>query len=104
MATELQIPLAEAIRALRGELVAAVREAEGEEVRFALGPVELELQLEVSKEAGGEAGIAFWVVTIAGKGSRTEATTHTVKLTLTPVGPSGEADLVVRDEVGARPD
>jgi Trypsin-co-occurring domain 2 len=38
-----------------------VRQGKDEEVRFALGPVELELQVEVSKEAGGEAGIAFWL-------------------------------------------
>lgn len=101
---ELRIPLSEAIRALRRELVEAVREGEGEELRFALGPVELELQLEVSKEAGGEASIAFWLVTVGAKGSRTQATTHTVSLTLTPIGPSGEKDVVVRSRVAERPE
>ena len=101
---ELRIPLSEAIRALRRELVEAVREGEGEELRFALGPVELELQLEVSKEAGGEAGIAFWLVTVGAKGSRTQATTHTVRLTLAPIGPSGEKDVVVRSRVAERPE
>ena len=101
---ELRIPLSEAIRALRRELVEAVREGEAEELRFALGPVELELKLEVSKEAGGEAGIAFWLVTVGAKGSRTQATTHTVRLTLTPIGPSGEKDVVVRSRVAERPE
>jgi Trypsin-co-occurring domain 2 len=91
---ELRIPLADAIRALRRELVEAVRQGKDEELRFRLGPIELELQLEISREAGGEAGISFWIVSIGAKGSRTSATTHTVKLTLAPVG-----DVVVHDEI-----
>jgi Trypsin-co-occurring domain 2 len=100
---ELQIPLAQAIRALRAELVEAVRQGKDEEVKFALGPVELELQVQVSKEAGGEAGIAFWLVTIGGRGSRTSGTTHTVKLSLSPVDASG-AGLIVSSGVEGRPD
>ena len=79
IAAEIQIPVAEAIRALRRELGRAVREGEDEDVRFALGDIELELQVDVSKEAGGEAGIAFWLVTIGGKASRTSGTTHTIR-------------------------
>ena len=103
IAAELQIPLAEAIRALRRELVEAVREGEDEELRFALGDIDLELQVEVSKEAGGEAGIAFWLVTIGGKASRTSGTTHTIRLSLSPVSATGE-DLIVRSQVKGRPD
>jgi Trypsin-co-occurring domain 2 len=103
VATEVSIPLATAIRALRSELVEAARQGAGEEVRFAMGPVELELQVEVSKEAGGEAGIKFWLVSIGGKGSRTSATTHTVKLSLTPVSSTGD-DVVVASEVQGRPE
>jgi hypothetical protein len=107
VAAEPDIPLAEAIRALRRELVAAVAEGEGEEVRFALGPVELEVELAVTREAGGEAGIAFWLVSIGGKGSRTSARTHTVKLTLTPVRVTAEGevqkDIVVGSELDRRP-
>jgi hypothetical protein len=83
---ELQIPLAEAIRALRRELLVAVREGADKELQFGLGPIELELQLEISREAGGEAGIKFWVVSVGAKGTRTSATTHTVKITLAPLG------------------
>jgi len=44
------IPLASAIRALRTELQEAVRAGEGEDLRFALGPVELELQVQAGSE------------------------------------------------------
>jgi len=79
------IPLATAIRVLREQLQDAVRAGEGEELRFALGPVELELQVEAAHEGGGEAGIKFWLVSIGAKGGRSSSTTHTVRLSLTPV-------------------
>src|SRR5262245_22854240 len=98
MADELAIPLAAAIQALRAEVVEAMRQAGDEEVRFALGPIELELQVEASREASGEAGIKFWLVSIGGRGSRSSSTTHTINLTLTPVSPTGE-EIVVRPPV-----
>lgn len=86
------IPLASAIRALRTELQAAVRSSEGEELRFALGPVELELQVETASEGEGEAGIKFWLVSVGAKGSRSSGMTHTVRLSLTPVRVGADAD------------
>lgn len=79
------IPLASAIRALRDELQAAVRAGKDQELRFALGPVELELQVEAASEGGGEAGIKFGLVSVGAKGGRSSGTTHTVRLSLTPV-------------------
>jgi hypothetical protein len=54
------VPLASAIRRLRAELLESMQEAEGEQLRFALGDIELDLQLEVSQEGKGDAGIRFW--------------------------------------------
>jgi hypothetical protein len=104
--SEVEIPLASAIKALRRELVAAVKEANDQEVRFALGPIELEFQVEVSREAGGEAGVKFWVVSLGAKGSRMSGTTHTVRLSLSPVRASeagGDVPLVVGSEQVRRP-
>lgn len=103
MAGEVEIPLAEAIRALRSELVKAARQGAGEEVRFALGPIDLELQVEASAEAGLSGGIKFWLVSLGGSGTRRSAATHTVKLSLTPVSASGE-DVIIRSGVEGRPD
>jgi NTP-dependent ternary system trypsin peptidase co-occuring protein len=100
---EVQIPLASAIGALRTEIVKAMHAAGAEDIRFALGPVELELQVEAAQEAGGEAGIKFWLVSIGGKGSRSSGTTHTVKLTLTPVrAAGGEPDVLVASDLEER--
>jgi hypothetical protein len=100
------VPLASAIEALRGELVAAVEAGRGQDVRFALGPIELEFQVEVSREAGGEAGVKFWVVALGGKGTRSSGTTHTVRLSLSPVLAAEAGDdrpLVVGSEQARRP-
>jgi hypothetical protein len=96
------IPLSDAIRALRSEIVEAMREGEDADVRFRLGPIELEFGLEVGRTKGGEAGIAFWVIRLGGRGERSSATTHTVKLVLTPVGVDG--DVLVGDTESDRPE
>jgi len=51
-----KIALAEMIDELRNELQTAVAAGEGEEIRFALGEVTLEAQVEVAKEGEGKAG------------------------------------------------
>jgi hypothetical protein len=83
------VGLADAIRALRRELTASMTAAQGEAIRFELGPVEMEFLLEVRKEGGGEAGVRFWVVSLGGKGAVSSGSTHRVVLSLTPKGPSG---------------
>lgn len=103
MAGEVNIPLAEAIRALRSELVEAARQGVNEEVRFALGPIDLELQIEASTEVGAGGGIKFWLVSLEGSGSRTSAARHTVKLSLTPISAKGE-DFIIGSRVEGRPD
>ena len=94
MTEQLKVPLAEAIQALRVEIVEANRKSKYEDVRFKLGPIELEFGLEVSREVAGNAGLKFWVVSIGGSGKRASAATHSVRMVLTPVG----GDIVVADE------
>ena len=102
MAEEPLIGLSEAIRALRAELAGAVREGTDQELRFRVGPVELEFLLEVGRERGGQGGVKFWVVSAEGKGGvkRTEA--HRVRLTLAPETTAGE-DVLVSDPVPSLP-
>ena len=92
------VGLADAIKALRGELSAAMVEGKQEELRFRLGPVEMEFTVEVAKEGGGEAGVKFWVVSLGGKGSVGSGATHRVKLELQPLG-SGDKEYVINAEV-----
>ena len=92
MAADGLVPLGEAIRSLRAELLQAMEDARGSELRFALGPVELEFQLTATTEASAGGAVRFWVIDADAKGSRASGSTHTLRVTLTPVHASKVED------------
>jgi hypothetical protein len=94
---ETDIPLAGAIKALRADLNAAMAEGADDPLRFRLGPVEMEFLVSVTKEAGANAGVRFWVVEAGAKAGVTSASTHRLKLQLQPVDRSGR-DAEIRDQ------
>jgi hypothetical protein len=73
--------LAEVISSLRAELSAAMEQGEEQSLRFTLAPVEVTLQVAISKQ--GDAKIGWSVLGIGG--SVESGRTNTVTLTLTPV-------------------
>jgi hypothetical protein len=91
------IPLADAIRVLRRELVDAVEKGRDEQLRFRIESIELELQAALTREAGAKGGLKAWVFELGAEGRRETASTQTVTLTLRPHGPNG-GDV----DVGAR--
>ena len=102
---EAPVGLAAAIRRVRAELVEARREGEAEDLRFRLGPVELEFQVEVTREGSGEAGIRFYVVSMGARGGVSSTQTHKVSLSLVPQerGEDGWRDVLVGEDVAERP-
>ena len=80
-----KIELADLIAALRQELTTASKEGQGESLRFRPGPVELELILEVTREAGPEAKIRFWVLEGGVSAKRSGVVTQRLKLVLDPI-------------------
>jgi hypothetical protein len=78
---DMMVGLADAIGALRKELLAAMGEGKDAEMRFRLAPVELSLQVAVTKEASGK--IAWHVLGLGG--SYASATTQTLTMHLEPV-------------------
>jgi Trypsin-co-occurring domain 2 len=94
------IELADAVAAVRDELLAAAASGVGQEVEFVVGPIELEFAVELRKDAKTKAGFKAWVVSgdVEAGASRTER--HRVTVSLTPRR-AGGADLLVS---GDRPD
>ena len=90
------IPLADAIRALRTELIEAVKEGEEKDLRFELGPVEMEFNAIVSREGSGGGKIGFKLfgqgaeVNLGGKVSDQQV--QRLKLVLTPRSPGGTVE------------
>jgi hypothetical protein len=101
------VELAELIGQLRSELTVAMGDGASEELRFELGPVELELALEVSKEATAGAKVRFWVVDASTDGKLASKSTQKIKLTLDPrlASQPGRKPLISGDEdAGERDD
>jgi hypothetical protein len=99
------IGLAEAIGKVRTELAAARLEGEGEDLRFRLGEVHLQFEVQLTREGGGEAGIKLWVVSVGAKAGVTSGQTQTVTVSMVPqtrVGADWQ-DVMVGEVVAARP-
>jgi len=99
------IGLAEAIRRVRSELLDAWKEGQNEELRFRLGEVKLDFQVQITREGKGEASIKLYVVSLGATGGVSSAQTHTVSVLLLPQARSGEewVDVMIGQGVTARP-
>ncbi|WP_280361500.1 trypco2 family protein [Nocardia wallacei] len=86
----MKIELADAVAAVREELLHATARGMGQQVEFLVGPIQLEFAVELRRDAKAKAGFKVWVVSggIDGGLSRTRA--HRVSVTLTPSGPGGD--------------
>jgi len=79
------VGLTEAIEALRGALGAAWWDSQQRRVRFKVEPIELTMQVGVTRAGKGAAGIRWHVLTLGGEWSREAVSTQTLKLKLEPM-------------------
>lgn len=79
------VGLADAIGALRDELVHAWSSSQEQRLRFKPAPVELTVQVAVTSSGTGRAGIRWWLVELGGEVSRESVMTQILKLSLEPV-------------------
>ncbi|GAA2140992.1 hypothetical protein GCM10009760_24730 [Kitasatospora kazusensis] len=91
----MDIPLVDAVAAVRDELIAAAA-AGGDhpDVVFAVGPVEMEFEVELRADAKAKAGFKLWAVGAETEASVSRGRTHRVSFTLTPRSADG-GDLLV---------
>ena len=91
------LELASVVRQLRAELNEAMDKAEGERLRFELGPVELSLTVTVGREATPGAKIRFWVIEAGADAKVSREAVQGIKLVLSPrdmeaaLGPDGKS-------------
>jgi hypothetical protein len=93
-----EMGLAEAIGQLRREIGAAMQAGRDEKLQFQLGPVELELQVQLCATAGVKGEAKWVVVSFGADAGRVRTRTHKVKLTLKPML-EGRRDVPVSDEI-----
>jgi hypothetical protein len=88
--------LASVIRQLRAELNEALEDAQGERLRFELGPVQVALSVTVGRDATPGAKVRFWVIEAGAEAKVSRESVQEITLVLTPVdtmappGPGGK--------------
>lgn len=99
----MDIPLADAVAAVRDELIEAAARGGGHpEVVFAVGPVEMAFEVELRADASAKAGFKLWAVGAEAQAGVSRGRTHRVAFTLTPRNVGG-GDLLVSGAQGRRP-
>lgn len=106
------VGLPEAIESLRADLSRAWSDGQRSRVRFRLEPVELTVQVALTRTVNGTAGVKWYVLTFGAGKTRETVATQTLKLRLTPVLSDDEgnelsgAELLIsdRDENDGAPD
>ena len=88
----------DAVEAVRDELLAAVERGAGQDLRFAVGVIELEFAVELKHDAKVKAGFKAWVLSGDVEAAGARARTHRVKIALTPHRTDGRDLLVSSDE------
>lgn len=100
------VGLTEAIETLRDALAVAWWDGQHRRVRFKVEPVELTMQVGVTRAGKGSAGIRWYVLALGGERSQEAVTTQTLKLRLAPVlfdeqgNALGEAEQLISDRDG----
>src|SRR5215471_19434907 len=79
------VELASVVRQLRAELNEALADAQGERLRFELGPVEVALTVTVGRDAAPGAKVRFWVIEAGADARVSRETVQEIKLVLTPI-------------------
>ena len=92
------VALPDAIESLRADLAAAWWDGRQHRVRFRVDPVELTVQVGITKTGKGAAGIKWQILTLGGERSKEVATTQTLKLRLTPVLFDDQGRMLPQDE------
>lgn len=99
MAEPKRIGLQEAIAALRAELIESVVASKGERLRFEVGEITMEFQIEVERTVEAKGVIHFWVVELGAGGAAKDSDVHKVVIPLKPIRADGKPILTGSDEV-----
>ena len=91
------LDLADAIGLLRDQVVEAQLRAAGHPVRFVMGEITVELEVELGRSGQLGGGLRFGVVSADARGERSHRSANRVTVTLTP-RQAGGADVEISDD------
>lgn len=90
--------LAEAVQAVRDELLRAAAQGAGSDVAFQVGPIQMEFTVELRADARARGGIKAFVVSGEAEAGAGRTHTHRVTLTLEPRKATGDPLLISADD------
>lgn len=79
-----RIELADAIEAIRAQLVAAAERGAGSELAFEVGDIQLEFGVQLTNDRTVKGGVKAWVLTAGYESAQAVARTQRVSVTLSP--------------------
>ncbi|MEU2628538.1 trypco2 family protein [Kitasatospora sp. NPDC007106] len=82
----MEIGLADAVDAVRKELLEAAARGADQPLSFEVGPIEMEFEIELRAEAKAGGKFKAWVVSAETEAGVSRGRTHRVAFTLTPRG------------------
>jgi hypothetical protein len=92
-----KIGLVETIEALRSELAVAVEKAQGQDIQFPIGSVQLEFQVGVTRDAESKGEVKFYVFELGASGKYANESVQKVTLNLeAPIDSEGRTIKVTR--------
>lgn len=103
MAEPKRIGLQEAIAALRAELIESMLASGKELLRFEIGQITMEFQIEVERSIEAKGGLKFYVVELGAGGMEKAKNVHKVVIPLKPVRADGKPILTGEDEMPRGP-
>ena len=98
MTDDNRIELADAVQAVRDELITAAARSSGQDVTFEVGDIELEFSVELRKEVKGGVKVKAWVVEAGADGGGGATRGHRVAVTLRAVDSTTGQPWKVRNE------
>ena len=98
-ATAPTMELADAVEAIREQLIQATIRGASKDLKFTLGQVELEFAVSLTRDSKAAGGIKVWVLNIDGSTGESVASTHRIKVTLQPTDPRTGKSVQIADTV-----
>ncbi|WP_042385449.1 trypco2 family protein [Streptacidiphilus melanogenes] len=95
---EHRVGLADAIEAIRGQLVDAAERGAGSELAFEVGDIQLEFSVQLSHDRTARGGVKAWVLTAGYESAQARAETQRVSVTLRPKRRASGADVLVGND------
>jgi Trypsin-co-occurring domain 2 len=99
-----RIALKDSIAALRTELIESIVAAQGEKLRFEVGEMVMEFQVEVERSFEGKGGLKFWVVEMGAGAASKDKAIHKVTIPLKPVRADGKPLLTGSNDIPEFPE